>query len=213
MPINYIIEEGNTKLAASIFNSINPNASNINEIVSVSSKVFAYDTGFNLKQEDFSMLPCNMPVRKTVCNPDKPIVKCGGKSIYNFVSTNSVLPANPFVIVMFVQVNWLNISSVRSSKPLHDSFVRLSKHITSSIVRPGKFVSGSNVRYIKPVSVSSICPTKQTCGSNVRPSINPLVLLMFMQVNLHMVVMFVQENLLVLVKFVQVKLLVLVMLI
>ena len=36
----HLIEEGNAKLAASIFNSINPNASNINEIVSVSSKVF-----------------------------------------------------------------------------------------------------------------------------------------------------------------------------
>ena len=53
----HLIEEGNAKLAASIYNSINPNASNINEIVSVSSKVFACDTGFNLKQEDFPMLP------------------------------------------------------------------------------------------------------------------------------------------------------------
>ena len=33
----HLIEEGNAKLAASIYNSINPNASNINEIVSVSS--------------------------------------------------------------------------------------------------------------------------------------------------------------------------------
>ena len=37
----HLIEEGNAKLAASIYNSINPNASNINEIVSISSKVFA----------------------------------------------------------------------------------------------------------------------------------------------------------------------------
>ena len=213
MPINYIIEEGNTKLAASIFNSINPNASNINEIVSVSSKVFACDTGFNLKQEDFPMLPCNMSVRKTVCNPDKPTVKCVRKSIYNFVSTSSVIPGKPIRDSNVCSRKLVNTSSVRSSKALHDSIVRLSKPITSSIARPSKLVSGSNVRYIKPVSVSSICPTKQTCGSNVRPSINPLVLLMFMQVNLHMVVMFVQENLLVLVKFVQVKLLVLVMLI
>ena len=48
----HLIEEGKAKLAASIYNSINPNASNINEIVSISSKLFAYDTGFNLKQEE-----------------------------------------------------------------------------------------------------------------------------------------------------------------
>ena len=50
MLINYILLK-KEKLAASINNSINPNASNINEIVSISSKLFAYDTGFNLKQE------------------------------------------------------------------------------------------------------------------------------------------------------------------
>ena len=51
MLINYILLK-KEKLAASINNSINPNASNINEIVSISSKLFAYDTGFNLKQEE-----------------------------------------------------------------------------------------------------------------------------------------------------------------
>ena len=51
MLINYILLK-KEKLAASIYNSINPNASNISEIVSVSSKLFAYDTGFNLKQEE-----------------------------------------------------------------------------------------------------------------------------------------------------------------
>ena len=107
--MDLFIEERNVKLAASIYNSINPNASNINEIVSVSSKVFACDTGFNLKQEDFPMLLCNMSVRKTVCNPDKPTVKCIRKSIYNFVSTSSVLPGNPFMIVMFFQVNSLTL--------------------------------------------------------------------------------------------------------
>ena len=44
-------------------------------------QVFGCDTGFNLKQEDFPMLPYNMFVRKTVCNPDKPTVKCVRKSI------------------------------------------------------------------------------------------------------------------------------------
>ena len=51
MLINYILLK-KEKLAASIYNSISPNASNISEIVSVSSKLFAYDTGFNLKQEE-----------------------------------------------------------------------------------------------------------------------------------------------------------------
>ena len=88
----HLIKEGNAKLAASIFNSINPNASNIIEIVSVSSKVFACDTGFNLKQEEFPMLPCNVSVPNSVCNPDEPTVKCVRKSIYKFVSTSSVLP-------------------------------------------------------------------------------------------------------------------------
>ena len=166
----HLIEEGNAQLAASIFNSINPNASNINEIVSVSSKVFACDTGFNLKQEDLPMLPCNMSVRKTVCNPDKTTVKCVRKSIYNFVSTSSVLPGKPIRDSNVFSRKLVNTSSVRSSKALHDSIVHLSKPITSSIARPSKLVSGSNVRYIKPVSVSSICPSKQTCGSNVRPS-------------------------------------------
>ena len=72
----HLIEEGNAKLAASIYNSINPNASNINEILSVSSKVFACDTDFNLKQEDFPMLPCNVFVRNCMCHPDKPTIKC-----------------------------------------------------------------------------------------------------------------------------------------
>ena len=208
----HLIKEGNAKLAASIFNSINPNASNINEIGSVSSKVFACDTGFNLKQEDFPMLPCNMSVRKTVCNPDKPTVKCVRKSIYNFVSTNSVFPGKPIRGSNVCSSKLVNTSSVRSSKPLHDSIVRLSKPITSSIARPSKLVSGSNVRYIKPVSVSSICPSKQTCGSNVRPSKS------FSAINVHASKPaygsnICSRNLLVLVTFVQVKLLVLVMLI
>ena len=88
----HLIEEGNAKLVASICNSVNPNVSNINEIVSVSSKLFACDTGFNLKQEDFPMLPCNVSALNSICNPDKPTVKCVRKSIYKFVSTSSVLP-------------------------------------------------------------------------------------------------------------------------
>ena len=71
----HLIEERNAKLAASIYNSINPNAHLINKVVSIYSKLFACDTGFNLKQEYFPMLPYNFSVRNSVCNPDKPTVK------------------------------------------------------------------------------------------------------------------------------------------
>ena len=91
----HLILEGNGKLAASIYNSINPNASNIDEIVSVSSKLFAGDTGLNLKQENFSMLPCNVSVCNSVSNPDNPTVQCVRKSIYKYVSTSSVLSGKP----------------------------------------------------------------------------------------------------------------------
>ena len=112
----HLIEEGNAKLAASIYNSNNPNASKINEIVSISSKLFACDTGFNLKQEDFLMLPCHVTVRNFVCNPDKTTVKYIHKSIYKSVSTSSILPgklihdsnvrsSNSLVLVPFLQVN------------------------------------------------------------------------------------------------------------
>ena len=166
----HLIEEGNAKLAASIYNSINPNANNVNEIVSVSSKLSACDTGLNLKQEDFPMLSCNVSFRNPVCNPDKSTVKCVRKSIYKFFSTSSVLPGKPIRDSNVRSSELVNDSFVRSSKPIRGSNVRLSKHIASSIALPSKLVSGSNVRYIKPVSVSSICPSKQTCGSNFRPS-------------------------------------------
>ena len=166
----HLIKEGNAKLAASIFNSINPNISNINEIVSASSKVFACDTGFNLKLEDFPVLPCNMSVRKTVCSHDKPTVKCVRKSIYNFVRLVLSFQVNVFAIVMFVQVNLLILVPFVQVNPFMICIVCLSKPITSSIARPSKLFSGSNVRYIKPISVSSTCPSKQTCDSNVRPS-------------------------------------------
>ena len=94
----HLIKEGNAKLAASIYNSIDANAININEIVSVSSEVSACGTGF-------PMLPCNVSVCNSVCNPDKPTVKCVRISIYKFVSTTSVLPG----------------------KPIHDSNIRSSK--------------------------------------------------------------------------------------
>ena len=201
----HLILEGNGKLAASIYNSINPNASNIDEIVSVSSKLFACDTGLNLKQEDFSMLPCNVPVCHSVSNPDNPTVQCVRKSIYKFVSTSSVLSGKPIRDSNVHSSNLVNTSSICSSKPIHGSNFRLSKPITCSIACRSKLVSGNNVRYIKPVSVGKLVVVMFV-------QVKPLVLLMFMQVNRYMVVMFVQENLLVLVMFVQVKLLVLVML-
>ena len=45
----HLFEEGNAKLAVSIYHSINRNVSKINEIVSISLKLFACDIGFNLK--------------------------------------------------------------------------------------------------------------------------------------------------------------------
>ena len=118
------------------------------------------------------MLPCNVSVRNSVCNPDKPTIKCVRKSIYKFVSTSSVLPGKPIRDSSVCSSKLVNASSVRSRRPSHGSNVRLSKPITSSIARPSKLVSGTNVRSIKPVSVSpsSICRSKQTCGSKVRSS-------------------------------------------
>ena len=72
-----------------------------------SLQVFACDTGFNLKQEDLPILPCKVSVRNSLCNPDKPTVKCVRKSIYKFVSTSSVLPGKS---IMFVQVNSLMLA-------------------------------------------------------------------------------------------------------
>ena len=184
----HLIEEGKAKLAASIYNSINPNASNINEVLSDSSKLFACDTGFNLKQEYFPMLPCN--VCESVCNPDKPTVNCVCKSIYKFISTSSVLPGKPTRDSNVCSCKLVNASSIRSSKLIHGSNVCLSKPITSSIARPSKLVSDSNVRYIKPVIASSICPSKQLLVV-MFIQVRPLVLLMFMQVNPYMIVMFV----------------------
>ena len=196
----HLILEGNGKLAASIYNSINPNASNIDEIVSVSSKLFACDTALNLKQEDFSMLPCNVPVCHSVSNPDNPTVQCVRKSIYKFVSTSSVLSGKPIRDSNVHSSNLVNTSSICSSKPIHGSNFRLSKPITCSIACRSKLVSGNNVRYIKPVSVGKLVVVMFV-------QVKPLVLLMFMQVK-----QFVQEKLPVLVMFVQVKLLVILML-
>ena len=115
----HLIEEGNAKVVASIYNSINPNASNIDEIVSVSSKLFACDTDFNLKHEDFPMLPCNVSVRNSFGNPDKPTVKCIRKSLYEFFSTSYVLPVKPSRDSNVRSSKLVNTSSVCSSKPIH----------------------------------------------------------------------------------------------
>ena len=117
----HLIEEGHPKLAASIYNSISINASNINEIVSVSWKLFACDRGFNLKQEDFPMLPCNVSVGNSICNPDKPTVKYVRKSICDSNDRSSKL---------------VNASYVCPSKLVHGSNACLNKPITSSIARP-----------------------------------------------------------------------------
>ena len=88
--------------------------SKINEIVSISSELFAWDTGSNLKQEDFTMIVCNVSVHNSICFPDKPIVKYVRKSIYKSVSTSSVVP----------------------SKHISDSNAHSSKILSSSSIRP-----------------------------------------------------------------------------
>ena len=95
----HLIQEGSAKLAASNCNSINPNTSNIKKVVSVSSKLFASNTSLNLKQKAFPMLPCNVSVPNSVCNPDKP--KCVLKPI-NLLVLLLFFQVNPFVVVMFV---------------------------------------------------------------------------------------------------------------
>ena len=113
----HLIEEGNAKLAVSLYNSINPDAS-INKSVSISSKLFACHTSFNLKQEDFPMLPCNVSIRNSVCNPDKPIVKYVRKSIFKSASTSSVLPGKPNSDSNFRSSKLVSASSVRPGKPI-----------------------------------------------------------------------------------------------
>ena len=94
----HLSEEGNAKLVVSIYNSINLNAS-FDKSVLIFSKLFACHTG--LKQEDFPMLSCNMSFR----NPNKPIAEYVRKSFQKSFCTSSALPAQPLLIVMFVQVN------------------------------------------------------------------------------------------------------------
>ena len=57
------------------------------------------------------MLPCNVSVRNSVCNPDKPTVKCVRK--YKFISPSSVLPGKPICD-----------SNVRSSKLINASLFK-----------------------------------------------------------------------------------------
>ena len=177
----------NTKLATSIYNSSSPNASKSNDIVLISSKLFACDTGFNLKQKDFPMLPCNVSFRNSVCNPDNPTLKYIHKSIYKSASTSSIIPGKLICDSNVRSSKLVSGISVRPNKPIHGSNFCLSKPITSSVVRRSKLVSGTNVCSVKPVSVSSICPSKQTCGTNVCPS-KTFSAINFMQVNQYMVV-------------------------
>ena len=81
-------------LVMSFYGFINPKA-NINKSVSISSKIFACHTGFNSKQEDLIMLPCNVSVRNFVWNSDKPTIKYVRKSIFKSISTSSALPGKP----------------------------------------------------------------------------------------------------------------------
>ena len=129
------IEEGNAKLAASIYKS-NPNASKINEIVSISSKLFACNTDLNLKQEDLPMLSCKVSVRNSVCKTDKPTVKYIRKSIYKSVGTSSGLPGKLICDINVRSSKLVSAISVRPSKPIHGSNAHLGRPVTSSIARP-----------------------------------------------------------------------------
>ena len=104
----HLFEEENAKLVLSIYNSINSNAS-IDKSVSTFSKLVACHAGFNLKQEHFPMLSCNMSIRNSVCNCDKPIVKYVCKGFLKSFCTSSAIPAQPLVIVMFVQEKSLEL--------------------------------------------------------------------------------------------------------
>ena len=79
------------------------------------------------------MLLCNVSVRNSVGNPDKPTVKCVHKSIFKFFSTSSVLPGKPIHDSNVRSIKLVNASFICSSKPSHGSNVHLSKLITSSI--------------------------------------------------------------------------------
>ena len=64
------------------------------------------------------MLPCNVSVGNSICNPDKLTVKYVRKSICGSNDRSNKL---------------VNASYVCPSKPVHGSNARLSKPITSSI--------------------------------------------------------------------------------
>ena len=50
--------------------------------MAVSTKVYqSFQNSLLVIQEDFPILSCNMPVRNSVCNPDKPIIKYVRKSL------------------------------------------------------------------------------------------------------------------------------------
>ena len=84
--ILHLVEERNAKLAVLIYNSIIPNASKMNEIISI------------------PMLPCNVSVCNPVCNPEKPVVKYVRKSIYKSVTTSSVRLGKPIMFGLLTEV-------------------------------------------------------------------------------------------------------------
>ena len=205
----YLIEEGNAKLAASLYNSINPN-----KRVSISSKLFLCHTGFNLKQEDLPMFPCNASVCNSACNLDEPIVKYACKSIFES-RTSSVLPGKPVGYSNVRSSKIVSASSVRPSKTTNVSNVCFSKPITVNLlllvmpVQVNPLVVVMFVQLNSLVLVLFVLVNKLVVVMLVQ--VNYLVLLMFLQVNPYMVIVRAQKNFLVLVMFVQVKLLVLVM--
>ena len=205
----YLIEEGNAKLAASLYNSINPN-----KRVSISSKLFLCHTGFSLKQEDLPMFPCNASVCNSACNLDEPIVKYACKSIFES-RTSSVLPGKPVGYSNVRSSKIVSASSVRPSKTTNVSNVCFSKPITVNLLLPVMPVQVNPLVVVMFVQLNSLVLVLFVLVNKLvvvmLVQVNYLVLLMFLQVNPCMVIVCAQKNFLVLVMFVQVKLLVLVM--
>ena len=112
-----MLSKKETLIAISMLNSINLNA-NINKSVSISSKLLACDTGFNLKQADFPMLHFNVSVRNSVSNPDKSIVKFVCKSIFKTVSTSSFPPGKSISNIIGRSSKLIDANFVRPSKPI-----------------------------------------------------------------------------------------------
>ena len=121
----HLVQKGNLKLGKSILKVIDSTITGSR--IPCHYKNAVCSTVFNLNLEDFSTLPCTVPV----CNP---------------VSFNKSI----FKVVPFVQVNPyvspskpISASSFHTGKPISNRNVRPSKTMSASSVSPGKPICGS----------------------------------------------------------------------